>query len=207
MFNYISNPKEIYELSFARIRKGADFGELKKSEIDIAVRLIHACGVLEIAKKLRFSPGAVDAGVAALTKGKKIFVDTNMVKAGIIKKNLNRNTKVICTLNNVGSKHKNNLKGLTRSAAAVDLWEDEIDGGIAVIGNAPTALFRLLELINMKRVNPALILAFPVGFVGAAESKEAVSSHSCGIPYVTLLGRLGGSAIASASVNALSSLI
>ncbi len=203
MFNYISNPEEIYKRSFSEIRQLAEFGEMSEEQVNLSVRLIHACGIPEITRDLRFSSSAINCGLRALEDGKSVFVDAAMVKAGIIRRKLKFGNKIICTLNKVGTANREEKNNFTRSAAAVDLWQNDIEGCICVFGNAPTALFRLLELINLGGPRPALILAFPVGFVGAAEAKQAVIDHSCGVPYITLLGRLGGSAIASASVNAL----
>ena len=209
MFSYISSPDEIYQKSFSMIRKITDFGNLTQSEVEVAVRLIHACGMPEIVQNLRFSPNAINAGKEALKSGKQIFVDSKMVKAGIIRKNLKYGNPITCSLNKIRSKNKvlTNPQGreVTRSAMAVELWKDDLAGCIVIIGNAPTALFRLLEMINSGCPLPSLILGFPVGFVGAAESKEALTISSCGVPYITLLGRRGGSAIAAASINAISS--
>ena len=188
MFDYLSNPDEIYRRSFAEIRCKSEFGKMSNLEVNLSVRLIHACGIPGISKDLRFSPSAIPKGIAALERGQKIFVDSSMVASGIIKENLIYGNKVICTLNQVRRSVNKNEKKITRSAAAVELWRDQLDGAICVFGNAPTALFRLLELINSGSPRPAMILAFPVGFIGASESKQAVTEHSCGIPYITLLG-------------------
>ena len=204
MFDYISNPSDIYSCSFKQIRNQANFDGMCDGQINVAVRLIHACGMLDIVKDLRFSAGAVKVGKKTLETSTQIFVDSEMVGSGIIKSQLSLGSRICCTLNN-----RNNIKyakerGMTRSAVAVDEWVDHLGGAIVVFGNAPTALFRLLELLNQGVIKPALILAFPVGFVGAEESKKAVCEFSCGVPYITLLGRRGGSAIAAAAVNALS---
>ena len=203
LFDYIKDPEEIYRQSFKTVRREAELDGFSELAANVVVRLIHACGMTDIATDIRISEGAVEAGQAALEAGKPIFVDAEMVGAGIIRKRLHNNNPVICTLNNPAVLAMAKEMETTRSAAAVDLWEEQMEGAVVVFGNAPTALFRLLEIIAESGPRPALILGFPVGFIGAAESKEALLTHAGTVPYITLQGRRGGSAIAAAAVNAL----
>jgi precorrin-8X/cobalt-precorrin-8 methylmutase len=205
MFDYIRNPEEIYKKSFSLVRAETDFSGLSKTEEVVAVRLIHACGQPTIIKDLIFSKSAVDIGHSAIENGASVIVDAEMVAFGIIRESLIKDNEIVCTLNNVGVREAAKDMRTTRSAAAVDMWMDKLEGSIVVIGNAPTALFRLLEKLEAGAPVPALICGFAVGFVGAAESKEALIKYATKwkIPFITLRGRLGGSAIASATVNAL----
>lgn len=202
---YIRDPEAIYAASFATIRAEADLASIPAALQPLAIRVIHAAGDPAIASRLVASPEAVAAGHAALAAGAPILVDTAMVAAGIIRRQLPADTRMICTLSEPEVAETARAIGNTRSAAAVELWRPWLDGAIVVIGNAPTALFHLLEIIDAGGPRPALILGFPVGFVGAAESKEALIAHDAGIPFVALRGRRGGSAIAAAAVNALAS--
>lgn len=201
--DYIRDGNAIYRQSFAIIRAEANLDSLPPDLAHVAVRLIHACGMTDLAPDLQMSPGAVQIGRAALAAGAPILCDAQMVAHGITRKRLPANNPVICTL------HQPQVPDLaaqlhnTRSAAALDLWLPDLAGAVVCIGNAPTALFRLLELLDGGAAKPALILGFPVGFVGAAESKAALGSDSRGVPFITLHGRRGGSAIAAAAVNAL----
>ncbi len=195
---YIRDPAAIYEKSFAIIRSEADLSPLPANAQDMAIRMIHACGMTDIASDLRISESFVDAAVSALTK--PILADAEMVRHGIVDKKLN----IICTLNDPRAREIGIAERTTRSAAAIELWKPYLEGALAVIGNAPTALFALLEMIDAGGPKPAAIAAFPVGFVGAAESKAELFSNPRGIPYATILGRRGGSAMAAAVVNALS---
>lgn len=200
---YIRNPKDIYHRSFSIVRSEANLQSLPADLVPLAVRIIHSCGMTDIVTDLAASPLAVEIAIKAIAAGKPILCDAEMVVKGIIQRRLPCNNPVICTLNyplvaQLAMKLDN-----TRSAAAVELWEPHIEGAIAVIGNAPTALFHLLELLDAGFPKPAIILGFPVGFVGAAESKAALAADSRGVPFVTLHGRRGGSAIAAAAVNAL----
>jgi precorrin isomerase len=196
---YLRDPAAIYQRSFEIIRAETDFSKLPPDAEPVATRIIHACGMPEIAADLRISPDFVTAASAALAAGKPVLVDAEMVRHGIIDKQLT----VICTLNDPKAREIGLATGNTRSAAAVDLWRDHLEGAVVVIGNAPTALFALLEMIDKGAPKPAAIAAFPVGFVGAAESKDALQANPRGIPYATLLGRKGGSAMAAAAINAL----
>ena len=195
--DYVRDPEEIYRRSFAIIRAEADLDALPPGMQVLAVRLIHACGMPDIVGDLAFSDDVAEAGLRALASGAPILVDTDMVAAGIIRSRLAAGNRVVCTL--AAAK----ARGSTRSAAAVDLWRPHLAGAVVAIGNAPTALFRLLELLRAGAPKPAVILGFPVGFVGAAESKEALIAEPCGTPFATLRGRRGGSALAAAAVNAL----
>jgi precorrin-8X/cobalt-precorrin-8 methylmutase len=200
-YDYIRNPKEIYRRSFAIIRAEADLGGLPPDLEAVAVRLIHACGMPDIVQDLAFSSAAAARGRRALASGATILADTEMVAHGIIQSRLPLANRVLCTLG--GDAERARAGATTRSAAAVELWPPHLDGAVVAIGNAPTALFRLLELIDEGAPRPAVVLGFPVGFVGAAESKEALAHHPAGIPFVTVRGRRGGSAMAAAAVNAL----
>lgn len=199
MTPYLRDPAQIYQRSFEIIRSEADFSKLPVDAEPIATRIIHACGMPEIAVDLRISPDFVSSSKAALAAGKPILVDVEMVRHGII----DHKDRIICTLNDPRAREIGLATGNTRSAAAVELWREHLDGAIAVIGNAPTALFALLEMIDAGAAKPAAIVGFPVGFVGAVESKEELHAHPRGIPHATLLGRRGGSAMAASVVNAL----
>jgi precorrin-8X/cobalt-precorrin-8 methylmutase len=198
---YIRDPQAIYDRSFAIIRSEADLSRFQGAEEDVAVRVIHACGMPEIAADLAFAPGAAEAGRAALLAGKPVLVDVEMVSHGIIRRFL-KGGAVHCLLNDSRSAELAKSMGTTRSAAAVTLWAEHLEGAVVAIGNAPTALFQLMEMIQAGGPRPAAILGFPVGFVGAAESKEALVAS--GLPFIALRGRRGGSAMAAAAVNALS---
>ena len=197
--DYLRSPSAIYARSFEVIREEADLSRLPADCVDIAVRIIHACGMTDIAHDLRFSAGFASAARAALASNRPIITDAEMVRQGVIK----RRDEVICTLNDALARENGLERGITRSAAAVELWRAHLAGSLVIIGNAPTALFALLEMIDAGGPKPAAIAAFPVGFVGAAESKAELHANPRGIEYATLLGRRGGSAMAAAVVNAL----
>lgn len=201
--DYIRNGDDIYRKSFAIIRAEANLEQLSDDLAGVAVRLIHACGMTDIVQDLTASPDAVKAGREALTAGAPIFCDSQMVAHGVTRKRLPANNQIICTLNHPEVPEMARRIGNTRSAAALELWRPRIQNAVIAIGNAPTALFHLLELLDEEVAKPALILGFPVGFVGAAEAKAALAANSRGIPFMTLRGRRGGSAIAAAAVNAL----
>ncbi|MBD2296720.1 precorrin-8X methylmutase [Anabaena sphaerica FACHB-251] len=203
MSNYIRDANEIYRKSFAIIRSEANLDILPEDVAQVAVRLIHACGMPDIATDLAYSRNAVESGRKALAAGAPILCDCRMVAEGITRKRLPANNAVICTLNDPEVPTIAKRLGNTRSAAALELWRFHLDGAVVAIGNAPTALFRLLEMLDEGVPRPAVILGFPVGFVGAAESKAALAADSRNVPFLTLHGRRGGSAIASAAVNAL----
>lgn len=207
MHDYLRDPAEIYRQSFAAIRGEAALGGLPPDVAQVATRLIHACGMTDIVNDLSYSDGVAGAGRAALADGAPVLVDAEMVAHGVIRTRLPATNDVICTLNADGVREAAKTHETTRSAAAIDLWRPHLDGAVVAIGNAPTALFRLLELLAEGAPKPAAVLGFPVGFVGAAESKDALASdaHGLGVPYLTLRGRRGGSALAAAAVNALAS--
>lgn len=200
---YIRNGNEIYQKSFAIIRAETNLAGLADDLAHVAVRLIHSCGMIDIVKDLEASAAAVKIGRNALNQGASILCDSQMVANGITKARLPQNNQIICTLNHPEVSELAQQIQNTRSAAALDLWLPHVAGAVVAIGNAPTALFRLLELLDEGIPKPALILGFPVGFVGAAESKIELAANSRGVPFITLHGRRGGSAIAAAAVNAL----
>jgi precorrin isomerase len=203
MPDYIRNGDDIYRKSFAIIRAEAQLESLSTDLAHVAVRLIHACGMTDIVSDLAAAPDAVKVGREALAGGAPIFCDAQMVANGITRKRLPANNDILCTLNHPQVPEIAQRIDNTRSAAALDLWLPRLEGAVVAIGNAPTALFRLLELLDRGAPKPALILGFPVGFVGAAESKAELAANSRGVPFITLHGRRGGSAIAAAAVNAL----
>jgi precorrin-8X/cobalt-precorrin-8 methylmutase len=203
MLDYIRNGNEIYQKSFATIRAEADLTILPQDLEVVAVRLIHACGMTDIIKDLGYSEDVVKIGRAALKNGANILCDAQMVANGVTRKRLPANNPVICTLNEPEVPELAKTIGNTRSAAAMELWRSHIEGSIVAIGNAPTALFRLLEMLDQGLPKPAVILGFPVGFVGAIESKAALAANSRGVPFLTIHGRRGGSAMAAAALNAL----
>lgn len=205
MFDYLRDPAAIYQASFAAIRTEADLGRFPGDLEPVAVRLVHACGLPSILDDLTATPDAATVGRAALRAGAPILCDAEMVAHGITRSRLPVDNAVVCALNAPGVAEAARLLATTRSAAAVDRWTDHLNGAVVAIGNAPTALFRLLELLADGAPKPAVILGFPVGFVGAAESKQALIAHAAGIPHITLRGRFGGSALAAAAVNALAS--
>lgn len=203
MIDYIRDGQEIYRQSFATIRAEADLAAIPADLEKLAVRLIHACGMVDVVQDLRFSAGAGAAGRAALAKGAPILCDARMVAEGITRARLPANNPVICTLNEADVPQLARDLGNTRSAAALEHWREHLGGSVVVIGNAPTALFYLLEMLDAGAPRPALILGMPVGFIGAAESKDMLAADSRGVPYVIVRGRRGGSAMAAAAVNAL----
>jgi len=203
MLDYIRSGTEIYKKSFATIRAEADLSNLPPDLETVAVRLIHSCGMIDIVTDLAASPDAATHGRKALAAGAPILCDARMIAEGITRKRLRADNQVICTLWHPDVPELALQIGNTRSAAALDLWLDKLDGAVVAIGNAPTALFRLLEMLDAGAPKPALILGFPVGFVGAAESKAELAANSRGVPFIVLHGRRGGSAMATAAVNAL----
>ncbi|MGK9048583.1 MULTISPECIES: precorrin-8X methylmutase [Stutzerimonas] len=203
MLDYIRDGQEIYRRSFATIRAEADLSAIPADMEKLAVRVIHACGMVDIVSDLAFSPGAGAAGRAALHAGAPILCDARMVAEGITRPRLPKNNRVICTLHDDGVPDLAQALGNTRSAAALEHWREHLESSVVVIGNAPTALFYLLEMLDAGAPKPALIIGMPVGFIGAAESKDALAADSRGVPYVVVRGRRGGSAMAVAAVNAL----
>jgi precorrin-8X/cobalt-precorrin-8 methylmutase len=199
VISYLRDPQAIYARSFEIIREEAGLSKLPEAARIIATRVIHACGMSDIAADLRISPDFHEAASDALRTARPVLVDAEMVRHGIIDKSLD----ILCTLNDPRTRNLALTRGTTRSAAAVDLWVPHLQGGVVVIGNAPTALFALLELIDGGGPRPAAVVAMPVGFVGASESKAELVADPRGIPFVTLLGRRGGSAMAAAVINAI----
>lgn len=201
---YLRDPAEIYRRSFAAIRAECDLARLPADVARVALRLVHACGMPDIVDDLAFTAGAADAGAAALASGAPVLCDSTMVAHGIQRHRLPRGNDVICTLDDPATAARATAERTTRAAAATGAWRPRLGGAVVAIGNAPTALFRLLEELDAGAPRPAVILAFPVGFVGAAESKTALAGDPRGTPFITLRGRRGGSALAAAAVNALS---
>ncbi|MEL6510268.1 MAG: precorrin-8X methylmutase [Pseudomonadota bacterium] len=200
---YEKNPLAIYAKSFSTVREEARLERFSKGMEALAIRVIHACGMVEVADRLAFSDTAYDAGNTALLNGAPILCDCEMVGAGIIRRYLPADNQVIVTLNDPTTPARAKEIGNTRSAAAVEAWKPHLEGAVVAIGNAPTALFHLLECLDEGWPKPAVILGFPVGFVGAAESKAELAANPRGADFIALRGRRGGSAIASAAVNAL----
>lgn len=201
--DYIRDGAEIYRRSFATIRREADLSRVPPDLEKLAVRVIHACGMVDAAGDLVFSAGAGKAGRNALASGATILCDARMVAEGITRARLPAKNRVVCTLGDPQVPDLAARIGNTRSAAALELWLPDLGGSVVAIGNAPTALYRLLEMLDEGAPRPAIILGFPVGFIGAAESKDELAANSRGVPFVALRGRRGGSAIAAAAVNAL----
>jgi precorrin-8X/cobalt-precorrin-8 methylmutase len=200
---YLRDGATIYERSFAIIRAEADLSRFSADEAAVAVRMIHACGLVEAASHIVFGPGLVAAARAALARGAPILCDAEMVAHGITRARLPARNEVVCTLRDARVPALAAKLATTRSAAALELWGDRLAGAVVAIGNAPTALFRLLELLDAGAPRPASILAVPVGFVGAAEAKEALAADPRNVPFLIVRGRMGGSAMAAAAVNAL----
>jgi precorrin-8X/cobalt-precorrin-8 methylmutase len=200
---YLRDGDAIYQRSFAIIRAEADLSRFSAEEAEVAVRMIHACGLVEAAHHIAFGHGLVAAARAALAQGAPVLCDAEMVAHGITRARLPTGNAVICTLRDPRVPALAARLGTTRSAAALELWGDELAGAVVAIGNAPTALFRLLEMLAAGAARPAAILGIPVGFVGAAESKDALAEGSHGVPHLVVSGRLGGSAMTAAAVNAL----
>jgi len=203
VLDYLRDPAEIYRRSFEIIRGEADLSAVPEDLQDMVVRIVHASGQPSIVADLAWTPDVAQAARDALARGAAILTDTRMVSEGVIKRRLPARNPVVCRLYDPDTAELAKFVGTTRSAAAVELWGEMLVGAVVVIGNAPTALFRLIELLKEGGPRPAAILGFPIGFVGAAESKQALIDAGLGIPYVTLRGRLGGSAIAAAALNAL----
>jgi len=203
MVDYIKDGTEIYRRSFAIIRSEADLSSFSSAEADVVVRMIHACGLVEASRQMVFGDGFVEAARSALQAGAPILCDAEMVAHGVTRARLPGRNEVVCTLRDSKVPDLAEKLRTTRSAAALELWIDKLAGAVVAIGNAPTALFRLLEMIDAGAPKPAAIVGAPVGFVGAAESKDELMSHSRGIPFMVVRGRLGGSAMAAAAINAL----
>ena len=202
-FDYLKDGAAIYRQSFAIIRQEAELERFSLAEERIAVRIIHACGMAEAARDLYFTPGAAGAAELALRNGAPIFCDSRMVAEGVTRSRLPASNDVVCVLSDPSTPALAARLGTTRTAAAIDLWLPRLGGSLVAIGNAPTALYRLLELIADGAPCPAAVVGMPVGFVGAAESKEALIDS--GLPAIAIRGRKGGSAMAAAAINALAS--
>lgn len=202
-YDYIREGDAIYERSFAIIRSEADLQRFLEAEADVAVRMIHACGLVEAAQHFMFSPDFVASARQALSAGAPIFCDAEMVARGVTRARLPAANEVICTLQDPRTAEIAKSIGNTRSAAAMHLWTGRLAGSVVAIGNAPTALFHLLEMLRDGAPKPAAIIGMPVGFVGAAESKDALAENSYGVPFAIVRGRLGGSAMTAAALNAL----
>ena len=201
--DYIRDGTAIYERSFAIIRAEADLSRFTPEQADVAVRMIHACGRVDAAETIAFSSDLVPAARHALKQGAPIFCDAQMVAHGVTRARLPADNDVICSLRDERVPALAAELGTTRSAAALELWRDRLAGSVVAIGNAPTALFHLLEMLAAGAPKPAAILGIPVGFVGAAESKDALAANRLGVPYVVVRGRMGGSAMTAAAINAL----
>lgn len=199
---YIRDGAEIYRRSFATIRREADLSAFTDEEATVVVRIIHACGMVEVARDVAMSPDLVVTAREALRAGAPILCDAKMVANGVTRSRLPANNEVICTLDDPRTPGLAATMGNTRSAAALELWVDKLDGAIVAIGNAPTALFHLLDMMDRGAGMPAAILGIPVGFIGAAESKEALAADGR-VPWLVVRGRKGGSAMCAAAVNAL----
>jgi len=203
MTDYLRDGTAIYQQSFAIIRAEADLARFSGEEADVAIRMLHSCGMVEIAKHIVFADGVIAAAREALHAGAAIMCDSEMVSHGVTRARLPANNAVICTLRDPSVPALAEKLGTTRSAAALELWLDRLEGAIVAIGNAPTSLFRLLEMLDEGAPHPAAILGIPVGFVGAAESKEALIANPRGVPFIAVRGRVGGSAMTAAAVNGL----
>ncbi len=203
MLDYIRDGAEIYKKSFATIRSESDLSNIPPDLEKVVVRMIHGCGMTDIARDIEASPLAAEIGRKALSNGAAIFCDAHMVADGVTRNRLPANNAVICTLKHPEVPTMAQRIGNTRSAAALELWLPDLAGSVVAIGNAPTALFRLLELLDEGASQPALIVGMPVGFVGAAESKAELAASSRGVPFITIHGRRGGSAMTAAAINAL----
>ncbi|NUS68799.1 MAG: precorrin-8X methylmutase [Ensifer adhaerens] len=202
-YDYIRDGNAIYERSFAIIRAEADLSRFSEEEADLAVRMVHACGSVEAARQFVLSPDFVSSARAALKAGAPILCDAEMVAHGVTRARLPAGNEVICTLRDPRTPEIAAEIGNTRSAAALKLWSERLAGSVVAIGNAPTALFFLLEMLRDGAPKPAAILGMPVGFVGAAESKDALAENSYGVPFAIVRGRLGGSAMTAAALNSL----
>ncbi|MEU5271160.1 precorrin-8X methylmutase [Streptomyces hygroscopicus] len=208
VFDYEKDGAAIYRASFATIRAEADLGGLPADVSQVAVRMIHACGMVDLVKDLAYTPEVVSRARAALRAGAPVLCDARMVASGVTRKRLPADNEVICTLSDPAVPELARRMGTTRSAAALELWRDRLEGAVVAVGNAPTALFRLLEMIEEGGAGgprPAAVIGVPVGFIGAAESKEALAGHPAALDHLVVHGRRGGSAIAAAAINAIAS--
>jgi precorrin-8X/cobalt-precorrin-8 methylmutase len=203
--DYLRDGAEIYRRSFAMIRSEAELDGLEPALATVVVRMIHACGMVDLVADVASSPGFCSAARGALRAGKPILCDTAMVASGVTRARLPAANDVVCTLSDADVPRLAAELGTTRTAAAMELWRPRLAGAVVVVGNAPTALFRLLEMIEAGADRPAAVIGVPVGFIGAAESKAALASNPAALEHLVVHGRRGGSAIAAAAVNALAS--
>ncbi|MFJ6672895.1 precorrin-8X methylmutase [Actinosynnema sp. NPDC091369] len=205
MTSYVKDGAEIYRRSFATIRAEADLARFPPDVARVVVRMIHACGMVDLVSDVDFSPHVVRDARAALLAGAPILCDAQMVAAGVTRRRLPADNEVVCALGDPRVPELAAELGNTRSAAALELWGDKLDGAVVAIGNAPTALFHLLDLIAAGAPRPAAVLGVPVGFIGAAESKDALADNDLGLEYLVVRGRRGGSAMTAAALNAIAS--
>jgi precorrin-8X/cobalt-precorrin-8 methylmutase len=205
MYSYEHDGAEIYRQSFATIRAEADLSRLPADVAQVAVRMIHACGQVDLVDDVAFSPAVVERAREALDAGAPVLCDAQMVASGVTRKRLPKDNDVVCLLNDPRTPALAAQLGTTRTAAALELWGDRLDGAVVAIGNAPTALFHLLEMVAAGAPRPAAVLGIPVGFIGAAESKEALAASD--LEFLVVRGRRGGSAITAAAVNAIASTV
>ncbi|MFF0555638.1 precorrin-8X methylmutase [Streptomyces sp. NPDC004266] len=203
MFDYEKDGTEIYRRSFATIRAEADLAGLPADVAQVAVRMIHACGMTDLVQDIAYSPRVVANARAALRAGAPVLCDAQMVASGVTRKRLPADNEVLCALSDPAVPGLAAELGTTRSAAALELWRDRLEGSVVAIGNAPTALFHLLEMVAKGAGRPAAVLGIPVGFIGAAESKDALAENTLGLDYLVVRGRRGGSAMTAAAINAL----
>ncbi|MCX4238376.1 precorrin-8X methylmutase [Streptomyces sp. NPDC020707] len=204
-YDYEKDGAAIYRQSFATIRAEADLAALPPDVGQVAVRMIHACGMVDLVRDLSYTPDVVSRARAALRSGAPILCDVQMVASGVTRKRLPADNDVLCTLSDPAVPELAAKLGTTRSAAALELWRDRLEGSVVAIGNAPTALFRLLEMIEEGAPRPAAVIGVPVGFIGAAESKDALAAHPSGLEHLVVRGRRGGSALAASALNAIAS--
>ncbi|MEV6083743.1 precorrin-8X methylmutase [Streptomyces parvulus] len=202
---YEKDGAAIYRQSFATIRAEADLTGLPADVSRVAVRMIHACGMVDLVRDIGHTPDVVARARKALLAGAPILCDVQMVASGVTRKRLPADNEVLCTLSDPAVPALAAELGTTRSAAALELWRDRLEGAVVAVGNAPTALFRLLEMIEEGAPRPAAVIGVPVGFIGAAESKDALAAHPSGLDHLVVRGRRGGSAIAAAALNAIAS--
>ncbi len=203
MFDYEKDGAEIYRQSFATIRAEADLAGLPADVAQVAVRMIHACGMTDLVRDIAWSPQVVTNARAALRAGAPILCDAQMVASGVTRRRLPADNEVVCTLSDPSVPALAAELGTTRSAAALELWRDRLEGSVVAIGNAPTALFHLLQMVAEGAGRPAAVLGIPVGFIGAAESKDALAAQDLGLDYLVVRGRRGGSAMTAAAINAI----
>ncbi|MBA0050152.1 precorrin-8X methylmutase [Streptomyces sp. AJS327] len=205
MFEYERDGAEIYRQSFATIRAESDLAGLPADVGQVAVRMIHACGMVDLVRDLGYTPDVVARARAALRAGAPVLCDATMVASGVTRRRLPADNEVLCTLGDPAVPGLAERLGTTRSAAALELWRDRLEGAVVAVGNAPTALFRLLEMVRDGAPRPAAVIGVPVGFIGAAESKDALAADPSALDYLIVRGRRGGSALAAAAINAIAS--